>query len=75
LPRLNKVLVVDQNSGNTGTNRTASQQADVNFFHNAVTFLLEAISKMSFGPMSLLVPRFKSSKYSSMPAVCDPQRE
>ena len=25
--------------------------------------LLEAISKKSFGPISLLVPRFKSSKY------------
>jgi hypothetical protein len=30
---------------------------------------LEAISKMSFGPISLLVPRFKSSTYNSMPAV------
>jgi hypothetical protein len=31
--------------------------------------LLEAISKMSFGPMPLLVPRFKSSKYRSIPPV------
>jgi len=30
---------------------------------------LEAISKMSFGPISLLVPRFKSSKYGSIPPV------
>ena len=28
-----------------------------------VQFSLEAISKKSFGPISLLVPRFKSSKY------------
>jgi hypothetical protein len=32
-------------------------------------FYLEPISKMSFGPISLLAPRFKSSTYSSMPAV------
>jgi hypothetical protein len=36
--------------------------------------LLEPISKMSFGPISLLVPRFKSSTYNSMPAVYDPQK-
>jgi hypothetical protein len=30
---------------------------------------LEPISKMSFGPISLLVPRFKTSTYTSMPAV------
>jgi len=30
---------------------------------------LEAISKLSFGPISLLVPRFKSSKYYSIPPV------
>ncbi len=30
---------------------------------------VEAISKMSFGPISLLVPRFKSSTYNSMPPV------
>jgi hypothetical protein len=35
---------------------------------------LEPISKMSFGPISLLVLRFKSSTYNSMPAVYDPQR-
>jgi hypothetical protein len=29
----------------------------------------EAISKKSFGPISVLVPRFKSSTYLSMPAV------
>jgi hypothetical protein len=34
----------------------------------AQTFL-EAISKMSFGSISLLGPRFKSSKYSSIPPV------
>jgi len=32
-------------------------------------FYLEPISKMSFGPISLLAPRFKSSTYSSMPPV------
>jgi hypothetical protein len=37
-------------------------------------FRLEPISKMSFDPISLLVLRFKSSTYSSMPAVYDPQR-
>jgi hypothetical protein len=37
-------------------------------------FYLESISKMSFGPISLLVPRFKSSTYNSMLPVCDPQR-
>ncbi len=26
---------------------------------------------MSFGPISLLVPRFKSSTYNRMPPVCD----
>jgi hypothetical protein len=31
--------------------------------------MLEPISKMSFGPISLLAPRFKSSTYNSMPAV------
>jgi hypothetical protein len=30
---------------------------------------LEAISKKSFGPNSLLVPRFKSSKYGRIPPV------
>jgi hypothetical protein len=30
---------------------------------------LEAISKKSFGPNSLLVPRFKSSKYGNIPPV------
>jgi len=30
---------------------------------------LEAVSKKSFGPISLLVSRFNSSKYSSIPAV------
>jgi hypothetical protein len=30
---------------------------------------LEPISKMSFGPISLLVLRFKSSTYNSMPPV------
>jgi len=34
---------------------------------------LEPISKMSFGPISLLVPRFKFPTYNSMPAICDPQ--
>ena len=28
---------------------------------------------MSFGPISLLVPRFKSSTYNSMPPVYNPQ--
>jgi len=37
-------------------------------------FLYEAISKMPFGPFSLLVPCFKSSKYRSIPPVYDPQR-
>ncbi len=32
---------------------------------------LEPISKMSFGPISLLVPRFKSSTYNRMHPVCD----
>jgi len=32
-------------------------------------FSLEAISKMSFGSISLLGPRFKSSKYQSIPPV------
>jgi hypothetical protein len=31
--------------------------------------MIEPISKMSFGPISLLVPRLKSSTYNSMPAV------
>jgi hypothetical protein len=35
--------------------------------------ILEPISKMSFGPTSLLVPRIKSSTYNSMPPVYDPQ--
>jgi hypothetical protein len=30
---------------------------------------LEAISKMSFGPISLLAPRFKSSTTNRLPAV------
>ena len=29
---------------------------------------------MSFGPISLLVPHFKSSTYNSMPPVYDPQK-
>jgi hypothetical protein len=29
---------------------------------------------MSFGSISLLVPRFKSSTYNSMPPVYDPQK-
>jgi hypothetical protein len=33
---------------------------------------IEAISKKSFAPISLLVPRSKSSKYYSIPAGCDP---
>jgi hypothetical protein len=36
--------------------------------------LLEPISKMSFGPISLLVPRFKSSTTHRLPPVYDPQK-
>jgi hypothetical protein len=35
--------------------------------YNCRVGLLEHISKMSFGPISLLVPRLKSSTYNSMP--------
>jgi hypothetical protein len=35
---------------------------------------VEPISKMSFGPISLLEPRFKSSTYNRMPPVYDPRR-
>ena len=38
-----------------------------------LTTPIEPISKMSFGPISLLVARFKSSTYNSMPEVFDPQ--
>ena len=40
-----------------------------------VSEVLEAISNKSFGPNSLLVPRFKSSKHRRIPVVYDPQRE
>jgi hypothetical protein len=49
-------------------------------FTNLISFcvwvigLLEAISKKSFGPISLLEPRFKSSKYQCIPAGYDPQK-
>jgi hypothetical protein len=46
-------------------------QPKLSFFFDKPTRirLYEAISKMSFGPISLLVPRFKSSKYGSIPPV------
>jgi uncharacterized protein with ATP-grasp and redox domains len=42
-------------------------------FNVELSHPLEPISKMSFGPISLLVLRFKSSTYNSMPPVYDPQ--
>jgi hypothetical protein len=36
--------------------------------------LLEPISKMSFGPISLWVPRFKSSTTNRLLPVYDPQK-
>jgi len=41
------------------------------YFQKMYYRILEPISKMSFGPISLLVPRLKSSTYNSMPPVCD----
>ena len=38
--------------------------ARVDFSQVALKFFPEPISKMSFGPISLLVPRFKSSTYN-----------
>jgi hypothetical protein len=38
------------------------------------TYFLKPTSKMSFGPISLLEPRFKSSTYNSMPPVYDPPK-